>query len=309
MKKFQSFHDFENAIKNEDIHYISEEKCKDKIYSYEMNKGRRAGVRNKRLVFCLVCLLTLSMGTVAYGNTITTFVKELLNGKGEVVYRFENITDESKEKKIEFKTSADLQNQIKDNLKPGEVEILLSVDEYELNHSYTEIQKESEFYDIEKVINNTTTKFKIPSKLPEDLCFSSGKIYYNFRLVNNNNAFSIKDLYDKAKGEGKENITMKAQTTKEAQRIELEYEYSNHDKIQLCIDRSVGAAAHFDANCDVENINIGNSKALYVSYKDLKFNYIVFVDDTTKEKLAYHINFPFKTDMKEKAIELISTLK
>lgn len=189
-----------------------------------LSPSRLSGTRSpsslKRLTVSLLSLcLFAALGTSLYASVWETV--KLKNKKGDVTFQYGQLSQEQTEKDRQV---LNLENKYKDILHdakvftvPGQMNVLVIPELYELDGRYSIFQQDHLFTTPLTLQEATATSFRLPSYLPEGLSFEQGQIVYE------NSPVDHKALYQEAKAAGLPYVLRKVPIKQEAQGIYVDY--------------------------------------------------------------------------------------
>lgn len=322
MKKFQSYNQFEAEWKKEGIPEIDLDKVKSKVINSNRIDLQPYRGRQRMVLVAVVVIFTLCFTTIAiaiYNGW------QLKNNKGDVVLSY---SESEKSEVANFERGAKEgakfakeQQELRESLAPGEVAYFLVTKEYGISKFFRVLQKEVRISDIEKLMESTTTKFKIPQYLTDTYKFEYGTILYK---TENEDSQIAEALYKEAQENHKAYIVKREKLTKEAAAIVLKYVNDEGYKLTIQIRQVDNLKSLGNEKEPIEKLSVSDKEVLYIksNLDGADTDEYIFVDEAASGSLTYfitnygfdevHISGSDKTSLplpKEEAAKMIESFK
>lgn len=284
MKKYHSFEDFSQALKEEKVPDIDINIIKE----VTTNKMPIKSIgRSRRLTTVLItALLVLCIGAAAIAADTIVSKWQLLNRKGEVVLEYSNnlLTGDDAMQALDADSFYDtIENNIKSNLQKGEAAIVATKDRI----GFLEYAEYTE--DIDLLKQESSFRFKAPVKLPKGYNFLNGVL--NHQIDISNMQEKINELKEKAKQSKAGYLVEKIQLKPDVSQVALKYSKDQREmtihitKLQGKNLRSTSTAFR-----NTEVLKIGDKEVIHNWSGKGSLSMYLFIDEYDNQKWLYMIS-------------------
>jgi RNA polymerase sigma factor (sigma-70 family) len=206
----------------------------------------------------------------------------------------------------------DIVDNLKTNLKNGEILFFLPTEAYELGFGASRIQQ-TKYNSIDELKKNVSMDFKLPETLPEGISFESAEVWYKLDIDYRNERDKYnkltQELYNEAKSTNKDYAYRIIKASTHIDHIYLNYKYSENAGFNLEISKNKYLSYYdFDPN-SAKKIKIHKSDAIYDFSNPT--NLSIILPDTIADKenpIIYRV-YGFQANLKDSVIEMLKNLK
>lgn len=253
MKKFQSFDDIENYLKNERLPYTDN---KDKILDKINNNIKYKKFTYKKVVLiCAIALILITAAAFTFGYIPEheEFVKAhngkinytLTDDNGDIVIQLgvmddvENNSkrqDEMIQREKVAKEFEDISNELENKLSNDKMAVFIPVKGIDsfIEHdllNYDISNWIETYYTIEDIKNYIPKHSPLPKYIPKGFTFNKSDLVYLYENANEINSREfLNKLFKEAKASGKDYYYKEYKRSSESHSIYLEYKQTNSDK-------------------------------------------------------------------------------
>lgn len=253
MKKFQSFDDIENYLKNERLPYTDN---KDKILDKINNNIKYKKFTYKKVVLiCAIALISITTVAFAFGfiPEHDEFVKAhngkinytLTDDNGDIVIQLGEVDDVENDSKRQdemiqrekvAKEFEDISNELENKLSNDKMALFIPVKgidsfiEYDLLN-YDISNWIETYYTIEDIKNYIPKHSPLPKYIPKGFTFNKSDLVYFYEDANEINSREfLNKLFEEAKASGKDYYYKEYKRSSQSHSFYVEYKQTNSDK-------------------------------------------------------------------------------